>query len=131
VRFGEAPGPRRLISLTPLIDVVFILLVFFMLAASYLDWRGIDLRVSGPGKVSDAPSDTVVIRLLDDGSLTLNGAAVAEATLDGRVAALVEQIPGRAIVLRPQGSVTLQRAIDLFDRLKAAGAANLTLSRER
>ena len=44
-RAGRPQGRRRpLISLTPLIDVVFILLVFFMLASSFLDWRSIDLN---------------------------------------------------------------------------------------
>ncbi len=38
---------RALISLTPLIDVVFILLVFFMLPSSFLDWRAIDLDPPG------------------------------------------------------------------------------------
>ena len=40
---AAAQKKRPLISLTPLIDVVFILLVFFMLASSFLDWRSIDL----------------------------------------------------------------------------------------
>jgi biopolymer transport protein ExbD len=131
MRFGETPPPRRLIALTPLIDVVFILLVFFMLAASYLDWRGIDLAVSAPATGHDSQSDTVVLRLLEDGSITLNGAAVADATLDGRINALLEQSPQRSFVLRPQGQVALQRALDVFDRIKALGAANITLSRER
>ncbi|OOC09384.1 ExbD/TolR family protein, partial [Thioalkalivibrio halophilus] len=40
------PRRRNLISLTPLIDVVFILLVFFMLASSFLDWRAVELEAS-------------------------------------------------------------------------------------
>ena len=48
MKFATAPSRRRLISLTPLIDVVFILLIFFMLASSFLDWRAIGL---------DAPAD--------------------------------------------------------------------------
>ena len=46
MQFGQQRPTGRLISLTPLIDVVFILLVFFMLASSFLDWRSIDLTVS-------------------------------------------------------------------------------------
>jgi biopolymer transport protein ExbD len=40
----DAPAPhRRLISLTPLIDVVFILLVFFMLASSLIKWQAVEM----------------------------------------------------------------------------------------
>ena len=45
---------RNLISLTPLIDVVFILLVFFMLASSFLDWRSITL--DPPKQTGGSPS---------------------------------------------------------------------------
>ena len=51
--FGQRASRRRaLIGLTPLIDVVFILLVFFMLASSFLDWRAIDLTAPARGLVS-------------------------------------------------------------------------------
>ncbi|MEM6945656.1 MAG: biopolymer transporter ExbD, partial [Pseudomonadota bacterium] len=40
-RLANRPRKRLRISITPLIDVVFILLVFFMLASSFLDWRSI------------------------------------------------------------------------------------------
>jgi len=43
------------VPLTPLVDVVFILLVFFMLASSFLDWRVRPVAVAGPaaGSVSE------------------------------------------------------------------------------
>ncbi|MGK0476314.1 MAG: biopolymer transport protein ExbD, partial [Oleispira sp.] len=42
---SEKPKQRNLISLTPLIDVVFILLVFFMLTSSFVEWKFIDLGI--------------------------------------------------------------------------------------
>ena len=44
MRLESDEAAPRPISLTPLIDVVFILLIFFMLASSFLDWRAVDRR---------------------------------------------------------------------------------------
>ena len=43
----DKPPTGVMITLTPLIDVVFILLIFFMLASSFIDWRALDLRLAG------------------------------------------------------------------------------------
>ncbi len=44
MQFPEATRTHRRISLTPLIDVVFLLLVFFMLSSSFIRWRQVDLH---------------------------------------------------------------------------------------
>ena len=43
-----AAPARKLIGLTPLIDVVFILLLFFMLTSSFFQWQSLDLTMSTP-----------------------------------------------------------------------------------
>jgi len=64
---------KTIISLTPLIDVVFILLVFFMLASSFMDWRtlSLDTRAArAPAAASEATPFVVQIR---GETLALNG----------------------------------------------------------
>jgi biopolymer transport protein ExbD len=76
MQFGAQRPSGRLISLTPLIDVVFILLIFFMLAASFLDWRAVDLNVT-TGVNSATPSQGgILIGLAADGSASVGGGAV-------------------------------------------------------
>src|SRR5690606_18422295 len=62
----RAARRRSTISLTPLIDVVFILLVFFMLASSFLDWRAIDLRAPGPAAGASLEG-VLYVEVRDDG----------------------------------------------------------------
>ncbi|MDP7242489.1 MAG: biopolymer transporter ExbD, partial [Rhodospirillales bacterium] len=78
MQFGQQRPTGRLISLTPLIDVVFILLVFFMLASSFLDWRSIDLTVSSG--VGEATSDkrAILISLRSDGSIVVGSEPVSK-----------------------------------------------------
>ena len=58
---NNARRRRPLISLTPLIDVVFILLVFFMLTSTFLDWRPIELNAPGPTVTTTASSAAVSV----------------------------------------------------------------------
>ena len=76
------------INLTPLIDVVFILLVFFMLASSYLDWKVVDLRISAAGGKAKSAERSFVVRLGTDGSMTLDARSVTPDQVRERVAAI-------------------------------------------
>ena len=60
-------GGRRMISLTPLIDVVFILLVFFMLASSFTDWRAITLDTPPAATRSGSSEGALLVRVGQDG----------------------------------------------------------------
>ena len=131
MQFGQERPARRLISLTPLIDVVFILLVFFMLASSGLDWRAVDLTVSSGSGDAQSPNPAIQIRLKADGSLSLGTEPMDIDALRTRMSAAIAEAPKRQIVIRSEPGVRLQRAVDTLDLLKAEGARNISFSRTR
>ncbi|MDX1606672.1 MAG: biopolymer transporter ExbD, partial [Candidatus Competibacterales bacterium] len=85
MRLRVTRSRRRIISLTPLIDVVFILLFFFMLASSFIQWRSIDLGLAGAEAGARPLAGTVLVRIRADGSLDLNAAPVSLAELEARL----------------------------------------------
>lgn len=122
---------RALVSLTPLIDVVFILLVFFMLASSFLDWRAIDLTPPGEAaKTTATQSVSMLIDVTEDG-LRLGGQAVELAVLLTQVQQELTDKADRPVVVRPQAGVSLQEVITLLDRLAAIGVTKLSLNRHK
>jgi biopolymer transport protein ExbD len=128
----EIPARRRtLLSLTPLIDVVFILLVFFMLVSSFVQWRAIsvDVPAEGDGTASDEP--VWVLAVYPDGKLELNGVAAARAQALAQVTEGAATIPERTLLLQPRGEVALQTLVGLLEDLSAAGARNVQLARDR
>ena len=136
MRFGEQRPTGRLISLTPLIDVVFILLVFFMLAASFLDWRSVDLNVSSGVSAATTAPQTILISLAADGSVAVGSVAVgsvavAQSALRSVISARLADNRERPVVIRAEPGVPLQRAIDTLDLVRTIGAANVSLSRKR
>lgn len=117
---------RALISLTPLIDVVFILLVFFMLASSFLDWRAIDLKAPAKAAGGAATEGALLIEIREDG-LRLAAEPLTVDALVQRVRARLSVKPGQRVLIKPAEGVSVQRTVDVLDRLKAAGAANMSL----
>ncbi len=130
-RLGQPQGRRRpLISLTPLIDVVFILLVFFMLASSFLDWRSIDLNAPAQAAAAPALEGALLVEIHPD-RLLLSGEPVSLDVLTTRVAERVTAKPDQRVVVKSAPGVPLQDAVNVLDRLTQAGAAQLSLARDR
>lgn len=128
VLLANRARPRRvLVSLTPLIDVVFILLVFFMLASSFSNWRSIELNAPvrvGSGSASDK---ALVIEVRKEG-LRLAGVSVTRDRLAAQVTERVGQQPEVKVLIRLADGVVLQEAIAVLDRLTAAGVKNVSLA---
>jgi biopolymer transport protein ExbD len=122
-----APRPRRRISLTPMIDVVFLLLVFFMLAARFGVEQAIPLAVGGGAGAWEGPPRLVDI--LPEGQ-RLNGVAVSPEALVSGLAPLMTA-PGDPIVLRAEDDAALQRLVDVMETLAAAGYTGLVLMEAR
>ena len=117
-----------MISITPLIDVVFILLVFFMLASSFLDWRTIELKLPAKANSAAATEPVLVVTIEDGETLKLNGAAVTE---DDFVPHLVQHLrddPERPVLIFAPESVALQRSVEVLEKVTAAGGRNVSLS---
>jgi biopolymer transport protein ExbD len=114
---------RRKPSLTPMIDVVFLLLVFFMLASRFGLDQVLPLPLAGAAGVYDGPPR--LIDIAPDG-LFVNGAPVDDSSLNAAVAALM-QAPSDMLILRGREGADLQRIVAITDRLRAAGFTALVL----
>ncbi|HSH44120.1 MAG TPA: biopolymer transporter ExbD [Arenicellales bacterium] len=129
-RLATRPARRRpLISLTPLIDVVFILLVFFMLASSFMDWRAIEL--STPGEAGAAPqTEGALLVEVHAGGLRLSGVPLDADRLADRISARLASTPDQRVLVKPAPGVSMQRAVDVLDELAVAGVSRLSLIRD-
>lgn len=119
-------GSSPMIGLTPLIDVVFILLIFFMLASSFLDWKGFEMSVAITDGKSTSQTDVrpVTIDVNANGALSLNGEAVS---LSGLPQMLLRDHSGAPVRLRPVNGASLQHLINVMDALGRGGVTNVDL----
>lgn len=126
------PAPRKhLISLTPLIDVVFILLLFFMLSSNFVPWKHMEIVLPSQkaGKNSDSTKDVLSLKVMPDSQFMLKGIVYSNLELERQIASHLKQNPGSHIIIEPYGNALLQNIVDIFDRLKRIELTNVTLGK--
>lgn len=111
---------RRPLSLTSLIDVIFLLLLFFMLSTTFARHGEIPLEPAGAGGAADSPP--VFLRLTAE-RLTLDTREVALADL----AEALRAAGATRAVLAPQPDVTAQRLVDVLAVLRAVPGLSLAV----
>lgn len=123
LRLTDHAPRRRRPGLTPMIDVVFLLLVFFMLAARFGLPGAIDLTPAGGGDAYQGPPRFVTVT---QGEPLLNGQPVALSDLAAALQPLMTQ-PGDLVLVRPAPDVPVQALVDTLSALKSAGLTGLAV----
>ncbi len=121
--------PKVTLSLTPLIDVVFILLIFFMLASQFVDWRKIDLTPQAHMSSEATMEETVSFQINNDRTFLLDGQPID--ALDKVVDRLRSSGANDTIFLTPEDAVEIQYVVDVIEALQDAGLDKVHLSDAR
>lgn len=111
----------------PLINVVFLLLIFFMLAGQLAATDPFEIAPPRSASDGEAAIEDLVVQLGADGRLALDGKIMDEAALE---AAIVERIKGgRAgqVHLKADGRAEATRVVEVMERLRRAGVERLKL----
>ena len=119
------------LNLTPMIDIVFLLIIFFMVGTKFSDLeRKIGLKVPSvvdSGALSAAPERRVV-NVYRDGSLTLDRQSVTLAQLTENLAAAQRQYSDLGVLIRGDASGQFQRVAEVLNACKQAGIVELGIS---
>ena len=124
MHFHRITRKRAEVPIVPMIDILFILLVFFIVSTPFKKPREI-LRIELP-TVREIPSDTVsdarsVIAVDALGNISLDSLAVPEGLLESYLAAYQKQNPGRKLELEADRKLPLERLLQVWDSLTKAG----------
>jgi biopolymer transport protein ExbD len=115
------------LNLIPLIDVVFMLLIFFMLTTTFVHDRtlDIDLPKAEAGSDDRAELENHVIELDASGQIAIDGERVEESDLSAALRTLAAD--GRPVVLWADAQVVNQRVVTLLDQARRAGIERIGL----
>ncbi|MGH1438634.1 MAG: ExbD/TolR family protein [Cellvibrionaceae bacterium] len=130
MNIAEEKIKRPLISLTPLIDVVFILLVFFMLASSFTKWKFIELSV---GEAESIPMDFAkqsLIRIDFDQRYQLNGQSMEIESIAEKVREQVRHKLDHPILIQPVNDLPLQQLTVVLDSIGEIAGPNISLVKD-
>lgn len=115
------------IDLSPLLDVVFILLIFFIVTTVFVKETGVE--VSKPEAMSAAKLEkqSIFIAITDDGSVVYGGQNIGVVGVKGTVTQLLakQKLP---VVLQVDQNVPTKTLVAVMDQAKLAGASNISLA---
>lgn len=118
---GGSGGLRCEINVTPLVDVMLVLLVIFMVVTPMLRLElPIDLPETRSGTAAEQ-ADQVILAVGADGGLILNGAPVVKDALEATIRDLFAQRDERTIFLEADRSLSYATVVDLMDTCRSAG----------
>jgi biopolymer transport protein ExbD len=123
----ESPG----FQLAPMIDVVFLLLCFFVTSQLFAQWEAeidVALPTARTGRVPHRLPGEVILNILRDGRVVVSGQSLDETGLSGLLRRLVAVFPGQAVVLRADRATAYEHVIRVLDQCRQADLWNISFA---
>ena len=124
-RLGQQEQREQDIDISPLIDVVFILLIFFMVSTTFV--KDAQLELERPSAQSAEPADTKSVRISIDrsGDIYLGDTPIRLWMLQGRVREELRNASESNVLVVVDRGIAAERLIDVVDQCRLAGAKNV------
>ena len=118
------------IDITPMLDVVFIMLIFFIVTASFVKESGLDLNKP---PVTDTPPDPdaarpIVVEINDLSEIRIDSRLLDKRAIKSTVTRLKAERPDAAVVIKAEKKAKTKAIIAVVDGIKAAGINSPTIS---
>jgi biopolymer transport protein ExbD len=129
---GAKGGVKSDINVTPLVDVMLVLLIIMMLIAPMLQ-QGVSLRLPTATNTVDKPesADQTVIAIAANKSIYLNAKPIQEAELAQRVTDLLESKTEKIVLIRADEEVEYGAVMAVMDQLRQAAVEDVGLITEK
>jgi len=129
MQFRRHKAKASLIDVTPLIDVIFLLLIFFMVSTTFITAPGIHVNLpTASSKTVPDQKKPLEFIITEDNKLYLNGRTVAKPQLKAELAAAREKSSETALVIKADGKVPHQLVVDVMDAAKQVGIHKLSIA---
>lgn len=128
MRLERRPARKGGMSLTPVIDVVFLLLLFFMLASTFSRYAHVDVAVAGRVSTSAAPKATSILLSVNSNGFAVNGLPVAK---EGIAEALARAAGGKQakLLIRPADDALADDIVAAIELAQASALGPVALVR--
>ncbi len=122
-------GPEG-VDVSPLIDMVFILLIFFMVSTTFIKDMQIDLN--RPGAASSKPSSSKSVRIFIDNSekIYVDGQHIRPWVLQSKIREMVGDASSKSILVVTDKKVSADKLVDVVDQCRLAGVKDIGVATE-
>jgi biopolymer transport protein ExbD len=115
------------INVTPLVDIMLVLLIIFMLTAHLIAKQAIEVELPRASQSTTLPPTTLAVTLDRNGALFLNAKPVTADALRSAVSAAVKQDPKTQAIIIGDKAVSHGRVVWVLDTIKALGVTSFAI----
>lgn len=117
--------------LTSLIDMVFMLLIYFLLTTNFMVDEGISIKLPKAQAAAPQTQQELTVFVDRDGRAFINNMEVPDSKLFSRMNEALVKSDNRVVIVKADRAVMLNKAVRVMDLAKAAGAQRLCLATEK
>jgi biopolymer transport protein ExbD len=121
------------LALTSMLDVIFLLLCFFVTVSVFSQWES-EISIKLPNaKTAEAPErlpGEIIVNLAKDGGVSVNSVKLSLEELGARLAKVAKFYPGQPVIIRADKEVRYEALVKLIDTCRASDIWNFSLATE-
>ena len=129
----ETKSHAPTLALTSMLDVIFLLLCFFVTVSVFSQWES-EISIKLPSaKTSEQPErlpGEIIVNLAKDGTVKVNGSIMPLAELRERLAKISKFYPGQPVIIRADRDVRYESLVSVIDTCREADVWNFSLATE-
>ncbi len=119
------------LALTSMLDVIFLLLCFFVTASVFSQWES-EISIQLPGaKTAEDPSrlpGEIIANIAKDGTVRVNGVELTLEDLGARLAKIAKFYSSQSVIIRADRETSYESLVKVIDACRAAGVRNYSLA---
>ena len=131
MQFRRSGSSTVAINIAPLVDVVFLLVIFFAVSTTFLETAGLELTLPTSSSSADSAAQEITVGLSSDGRLSLDGQPLAEDRLAADLRQRLDGMEKKLVLLRADEETPHGVVVRIMDLAREAGATGLTIAARR
>ncbi len=130
-RHGTSSEVGSEINLSPLIDVVFLLLIFFIVTTVFVEETGVEVSKPRAASSEDLDKQAILIAVTAEGRVWQGGREIGADGVRAVVSAMLEEDDATPVIVRADAATPTEDTVRVIDAAKLAGANSVSLATEK
>ena len=119
------------VDMSPLIDMVFILLIFFMVSSTFTKDMKLDLERPGASSASRASSKVIRVYIDNTGETYVDGQPVKTWAIQGKLREMMRTATEKAVLVITDDSISVDKLTDVVDQCRLSGAQDVAVATKK
>lgn len=118
------------INLTPMLDVVFIMLIFFVVTTSFVKESGVEVNRPNANTASRQEKANILIAIRPNGEVWIDGRAIDVRSVRAHMERLRAELPESHVVIQGDKGAQIGLLVQVMDQVRMAGITNVAIAAE-